>query len=109
MRNRAWLLSVMLLSLTVFLLKLRSPSMEVICSQENAEHGARSENPFQIHVLTWNRPASVKRLLDSLSISAYDGHVVDLIIHIDGGRGTEETEQISVDFEWPHGRKEKIN
>ena len=82
--------------------------MEVICSQGSAEHGARSENPFQIHVLTWNRPASVKRLLDSLSISAYDGDVVDLIIHIDGGRGTEETEQISVDFEWPYGRKEKI-
>ena len=121
MKKTTWLLLVLVVILPLIVVMLKSLKNEAcgkIIRVESAEQpfetrtstvgAARSENPFQIHVLTWNRPASAKRLLDSLSISVYDGDVVDLIIHIDGGAGTEETEKISCEFQWSHGSKETI-
>ena len=68
---------------------------------------------FRIIVLTWNRPASLLRLLTSLDNSDYhfkDGNQhwsIELEIHRDGGGGLdgEKTLQIAQEFQFSHGYK----
>lgn len=60
-----------------------------------------------IVVVTYNRPISLKRLLDSLKASYYDDMSVRLIISIDNS-GNTEVANISNEFIWPYGEKEVI-
>ncbi len=59
-----------------------------------------------IVTVTYNRPGSLRRLLDSLAASSFP-HPLKLIISIDGG-GDNATIGIARDFEWNHGEKEVI-
>jgi len=60
-----------------------------------------------ISVLTYNRPHSLVRLLESLSRSHYLGHRVDLLISVDLNRDGlvhSETLRAAKSYEWPHGK-----
>jgi len=59
-----------------------------------------------IVIITYDRPASLKRLLNSLLRAKYQGDV-KLIISIDGG-GTEQLIKVAENFEWKYGEKEII-
>ena len=61
-----------------------------------------------IHVLTCCRPASLSRLLLSLSNAHYESHTgpVELYIHIDWAFGVREAKEVfavAQNFSWPHG------
>ena len=67
---------------------------------------------FRIIVLTWNRPASLYRLLQSLEAAEYyyeesPDWVVELEIHRDGGGGEEgeQTRKVAEMFNFTHGNK----
>lgn len=60
-----------------------------------------------IIVATYNRAASLTRLLKSLSQADYACDGIPLVISIDGG-GSHEVVDIANDFEWKHGTKEII-
>jgi hypothetical protein len=72
-----------------------------------------------IIVVGYNRPKAIDRLLNSLLKADYPGSV-DLIISIDGDKGTrgkgdkekgrkgEEVRRIATDFTWPFGEKKLI-
>lgn len=55
-----------------------------------------------IVVVAYNRPASLQRLLRSLSMASYP-HEVDLVISIDKG-GSDEVSKIAHAFDWNFGR-----
>ncbi len=66
---------------------------------------------FLINVLTWNRPQSLHRLLQSLKNASYDGDILDLHIHIDGGarhKIVNLTYKVVNDFYWPYGTKKVL-
>lgn len=60
-----------------------------------------------IVVISYNRPDSLMRLFNSISKAQYGCASVDLHITIDYGEGSEtsEVEELSLKFEWKHGRK----
>ena len=68
---------------------------------------------FRIIVLTWNRPKSLQRLLDSIENSDYNftrnnpGWELVLEIRVDGEGGDEGTiaKQVARDFQFSHGSK----
>lgn len=53
----------------------------------------------------YNRPDSVKRLLDSLYRAEYGGDNVDLLISIDKGQKQQKIVDVAEAFEWRHGNK----
>lgn len=53
----------------------------------------------------YNRPASMKRLLDSIIAAEYDGNELDLIISIDRGEKQAQIIDVAKSFEWKHGKK----
>jgi hypothetical protein len=55
-------------------------------------------------VLAFNRPAALRRLLDSVSRGQYPNHTVSLVISIDSG-GDEEVVRVAESFKWLHGEK----
>jgi hypothetical protein len=59
---------------------------------------------FAIVAVAYNRPNSLRRLLDSLSKANYDDFYVDLIISIDRS-DNNLTENIASDFFWGFGNK----
>ncbi|CAG8696533.1 11056_t:CDS:1, partial [Dentiscutata heterogama] len=59
---------------------------------------------FHIQVVTQNRPASLKRLVDSLNSSIYLGDNVHLTINIDED-ADPKTLKYTQDFEWRFGEK----
>lgn len=59
-----------------------------------------------IIVVTYNRPRSLRRLLDSL-VASHFRETVQLIISIDGG-GDGSCAEIAAALQWPHGGKEVI-
>jgi len=61
----------------------------------------------QILVIAYNRPKSLKRLLDSIALAKYADTNVGLIITIDG-EGNKEVKSIADLFEWKYGTKEII-
>jgi len=64
-----------------------------------------------IIVVTFNRPGSLKRLLDALTIANYNGLTnVPLVISIDFQDSKEHAEvcQIARSFQWKNGKKEVI-
>ncbi|GGW40888.1 glycosyltransferase [Arenibacter certesii] len=58
-----------------------------------------------IVVIAYNRPRSLRRLLDSLSKATYPDRNVPLIISIDHSDTNKEVLQIATDFEWLFGIK----
>eukprot|EP00041_Stephanoeca_diplocostata_P011356 m.187249 g.187249 ORF g.187249 m.187249 type:complete len:350 (-) comp18502_c1_seq2:197-1246(-) len=62
-----------------------------------------------IFALTYNRAASLERLLKSLATASYDGDVVNLNIMIDFNNDSlpqfPEVVRIAKSFYWPHGNK----
>ena len=48
----------------------------------------------------YNRPASMKRLLDSIIAAEYDGNELDLIISIDRGEKQAQIIDVAKSFEW---------
>ena len=83
MKFSTWVLSVITSTAVVFFVRFEHFWTPVYFHKVIT--WSRFDNPFQIHILTWNRPDSFKRLLKSLINSSYGGDYVDLIIHIDGG------------------------
>lgn len=58
-----------------------------------------------IIIVTFNRPTSLKRLLNSVLKADYTAyHNIPLIISIDGG-GTKDIFDLASNFEWPYGKK----
>lgn len=70
--------------------------------KENIQPGSLID--LAVVVVTFNRPASLKRLLGSLA-SAHYPQEVQLIISIDGG-ADPETLSIAQDFRWDFGNKQ---
>ena len=64
-----------------------------------------SNATFAIHILTWNRPHSLKRLINSIINSNYGSDRVDLIIHIDEGNKNEITYLVAEKVKWVKGKK----
>eukprot|EP00898_Chlorokybus_atmophyticus_P002030 jgi/Chlat1/2828/Chrsp187S08767 len=64
---------------------------------------------FTLLVITCNRPASLQRLLTSLSKADYLGDIVDLRILVDRctkvKKDHDEVKKLAAEFEWPHGVK----
>ena len=58
----------------------------------------------QIIVIAYNRPRSLKRLLDSLARAYYPDNNVSLIISIDGNKNTD-VKNVAELFEWKFGNK----
>ena len=54
----------------------------------------------------YNRPALMKRLLDSVGRASYDCDDVHLIVSIDESNRSDEVEQVAREFQWNHGTKE---
>lgn len=61
-----------------------------------------------IVVVTYNRPNSLKRLLDSLAAANYEDNDVPLIISIDKAKDDKGVLKIAEDFKWHHGSKRLI-
>ena len=69
------------------------------------------KQPLQVHVLAYQRPESLARLLDSLKSADYLGDHVDLHIHIDGPNERTNKEKATVVHQvaerarnsWQHG------
>jgi len=57
-----------------------------------------------IVIVGYNRPASLSRLLTSLSVADYDGESVPLIISIDKS-DNEDVAKVADDFRWNYGEK----
>lgn len=53
----------------------------------------------------YNRPGSMKRLLNSISTSVYEDRNIPLIISIDESNKSDEVEAVARDFEWKYGEK----
>lgn len=60
-----------------------------------------------IVAIAYNRPASLKRLIDSLVAADYLGDKIDLIISVDYSETTTVREYTAT-VEWPHGHKKLI-
>ena len=95
------------LGVVILLVLLLFPSGQILPA-DLTTLGNKSNGSFNIHILAWNRPQSFKRLIDSLSVTLYDGDEVNLIIHVDGGGNSTETYKISREYQWPHGQKTVI-
>jgi hypothetical protein len=54
----------------------------------------------------YNRPNSMKRLLNSIANAFYDYDDIPLVISIDESSRSDEVEQVAKDMEWKHGTKE---
>lgn len=63
--------------------------------------------PPAIVAVGYNRPKSLKRLLDSLSKAVYDGESVPLVISIDKA-DNKDVERIAQEYRWPFGPKRTI-
>jgi glycosyltransferase involved in cell wall biosynthesis len=57
-----------------------------------------------VNVITYNRPKSLKRLVESLLNAEYYGHKIRLNIHIDQGADTETVNYVK-QVRWPYGEK----
>lgn len=62
---------------------------------------------FAVIVIGYNRPDSVKRLLDRLNSCDFENESVTLITSIDNS-GNNSVESICEDFQWLHGEKRVI-
>ena len=69
---------------------------------------------YTLILLSYDRPQSFKRLLDSVLAADYDGDTIDIEFFVDYPSPTStlgytyrtrECRQMAVDFPWPHGRK----
>lgn len=58
-----------------------------------------------IVAITYNRPDSLKRLLESLKSAAYENELVDLVISIDKSSMEQSIVKVLNEFEWLHGEK----
>ncbi len=63
-----------------------------------------SKLKFAVIVITFNRPASLYRLINSLAHANYESQTVDLIISIDNS-GNEESAKVADEFAWNYGQK----
>ncbi len=61
-------------------------------------------NRFAVAVVTFNRPDSLRRVLESLRLADYGGMPIDLIISVDFS-GNEACHSIATSFEWNFGNK----
>lgn len=58
-----------------------------------------------IVVVAFNRPRSLKRLLDSLTKASYPHNDIDLILSIDKGESNQDVLALANEFEWERGQK----
>lgn len=56
----------------------------------------------------YNRPYSMKRLLDSLANAYYPDSEITLIISIDHGENSADVNKVAESFEWTHGEKKIV-
>jgi hypothetical protein len=63
-----------------------------------------SQTRFAVAVVTFNRPVSLRRVLESLRLADYGGATIDLIISVDFS-GNEDCHDIATSFEWEFGNK----
>lgn len=61
----------------------------------------------QILIIAYNRPESLKRLLDSIAFAKFTDKNIDLIISIDGSNNIE-VKNVAEVFEWKYGNKAVI-
>ena len=89
---------------------LISQTLGAVDTLSNAT-GVSQKQPLQVHVLAYQRPDSLVRLLDSLRSAEYLGDTVDLHIHIDGANENTNKEKANEVHEiaerarvgWAHG------
>lgn len=64
-----------------------------------------------MNIITYNRPASLQRLVSSLLAAHYHGDTVHLRVFVDVPRGeapSAPTLAFVESFEWPHGEKKLV-
>ena len=69
-----------------------------------------------VHVIAFDRPASLTRTLEALARASYDGARVDLVVAVDGARGlgterealARETAAAARGFDWAHGSSKVV-
>lgn len=66
------------------------------------------KNPAII-IIAYNRPKSLKRLLESLKIASYPSNDIHLIISIDKADGNNEVINVANSFDWNFGTKKIIS
>jgi hypothetical protein len=82
-------------------------STQVKTSSQDGGSNVRNRTPFRfkIVVITWRRPASLARLLESLSEADYLGEMIQLTIFVEAG-ADKETMRLVESFDWEYGPKE---
>lgn len=53
----------------------------------------------------YNRPDSIKQLLQSLQCADYDQDQVDLVVSVDKGERQQEIVSVVENINWAHGKK----
>lgn len=100
--------------------------IQLIRPEDNKTCGIDGRYVFSLNIITFARPWSLKRLLDSLLKADYGGCSLDINIRIDSVTGSkydnvenqleresmlalqEETIDIANDFNWPFGNKQCV-
>ena len=77
---------------------------KLIISQINNQQ----DETFTIHILTWNRPRSFERLMDSINGSDYGSDKINLVVHVDGGKESEITCHAAHKIKWIFGDKQLV-
>lgn len=70
----------------------------------NIDNIKSDKSAIAVVVVCYNRPASAKRLLDSLNVATYPNANIPLIISVDCSEN-EEMYDLARNFEWKHGPK----
>ena len=70
----------------------------------NIDNIKSDKSAIAVVVVCYNRPASAKRLLDSLNVANYPNANIPLIISVDCSEN-EEMYDLARNFEWKHGPK----
>ena len=106
--NMRIIYKILTLLFTFLLIIYQMNNMKIVSKQKLFTDNYNFNNNFTIHILTWNRPHALLRLMNSLTYAQYENETIDLIIHIDGGQNNNDTYNTASQYKWYYGKKEII-
>jgi hypothetical protein len=87
---------------------LRSTALLLLVSVTNADDPIKGRDPIDIKILAFRRPASLVRLLQSLSRAAYDEQDkldVDIFVDFDDSEERMQVVEVAKNWTWAIGQK----